>query len=182
MSFFRLLFWLIFIATLAIYVTMLAGPLSAIQEATGGLPAFDVRPMGYTFEDAMLFLSHLPDDARALYLGQQHTLDMFFPLGIALSKAIAIFTLLPAARVWKWLLALLPVPGMIFDYMENAAVSVLLKTPTPDVVPDMVTTASRYTVLKSLFDTASFIVLFAVLIAWIISRLRARRQTSVNLR
>ncbi len=176
MKSFKVIFWAIFLATMGIYAAMLVWTLPSIQQEAGGLVPFDLRPTGYTYEEAMAFILSLSENGRKLYLGPQRWLDIIYPAGLALTIGLAIAALVPLTKVWKFLFAIVAVPGMCFDYLENGAVRSLLLT-TPDTInATAVETASRYTVLKSVFDTAAFVVLIAMLILWFIRRLRLARR------
>ncbi len=102
----RLAFWLLFAATLGVYATMLGWTLPAISAAAGGLPAFDMRPGGYSFDEAKAFLAALSPEGKALYLDVQHKLDTAYP---GLLAATLFFAIARWRRkswgIWRWLLA-----------------------------------------------------------------------------
>jgi hypothetical protein len=163
----RLAFSLLFAATLAVYVTMLAWTLPAISAAAGGLAPFDLRPSGYTFDEAKAFLTALSPDGKALYLGAQHRLDAAYPALLSATLFFAIAALTPTAwGSWRWVLALTAIPGALFDYLENAAVTVMLTAGADDLTPDMVATADRWTTSKSWSSTVAMTILLALLVAW----------------
>ena len=172
----KILFWPILLTTLSIYTAMLLWTLPTIQEAAGGLPAFDLRPSGYSYDEAMLFLKNLTDGGRALYIGPQHMLDLIYPAGIALSVGIAIIILAPLTALWRIALALITIPGAAFDHLENSAVTRLLEAKPEDVTAGMVQTASIFTILKSVFDTIAFTVLLALTLLWLYRFIKARVQ------
>ncbi|MCO6185128.1 hypothetical protein [Rhizobium sp. L1K21] len=174
----KIIFWSLFVVTMGLYATMVFWTLPSIQTEAGGLIPFDLRPMGYSYEDALVFLSQLSESGRTLYLGPQHTLDLLYPLCLASCLALAIAMLVPNTKVWKFLISLVAWPGMLFDYLENGAVKKLLVTPVDEIGHGMVTAASTFTLLKSVFDTIAFVTLLFLVLLWLF-RLRAARRTAL---
>lgn len=173
----KILFWPVLLLTLSIYAAMLLWTLPTIQEAAGGLPPFDLRPTGYSYDDARLFLKNLTDGGRALYIGPQRILDLIYPAGIALSVGIAIFILAPLNMLRRTGFALVAIPGAVFDYLENGAVAKLLEAKAEDITHEMVQTASLFTILKSVFDTVAFSVLLVFALLWLYRLLKMIFQT-----
>lgn len=162
------LYWLLVAAMLANYTVMVAWSLPALQEMAGGLPAFDLRPGGYAFDEARTFLAGLSADGRAFYLGTQQWLDTLYPALLGAVLVIALLALAPA-RV-KWLLAAFAAAGTVFDYLENNAVAAMLRAGPDGLTREMVDAASRWTVLKSatsaLAMTGLLILLVFKAVAW----------------
>jgi len=168
-------FWILFAVTLAVYLTMILWSLRRIAADADGLAPLDLRPGGYDLEDATAFLTALSDEGRAFYLGTQHALDAVYPALLALTLASAIFLLAPKRLGWvRHVLPLAALPLMIFDYLENAAVTALLKTPVDALTPELVETASRWSVLKAQATTGAAILTLAMLIVWGVRRMRRR--------
>lgn len=175
----RVAFWLLFAATLCVYAIMLAWTLPAISAAAGGLAPFDMRPSGYSFDTAKAFLAALSPAGRNLYLNVQHRLDTAYPALLAATLFFAIWALAPER--WgplRWAIALVAIPGAAFDYLENAAVAVMLAAGADALTPDMVATASGWTVAKSTATSIAMTVLLALLAArgwrWLAARRRGR--------
>lgn len=173
----RQAFWALFAVTLAVYAVMLIWTLPAIMAAAGGLPPFDMRPGGYSFEDARAYLAALTADGRMLYLGPQHMLDLAYPVLITLTLYFAFAGLLPARwGVLRWLVPLPALPIAVFDYLENAAVTAMLEAGPDRLTPELVATASGWTVLKSGLSTIVMSALLLVLLVraaqWAMQRLR----------
>ena len=162
----RLAFWLLFAVTLAVYATMLAWTLPAISATAGGLAPFDMRPSGYTFEEAKAFLTALSPAGTALYRNVQHRLDAAYPALLAATLFFAIAALSPRRwGGWRWVLALVAIPAALFDYLENAAVAGMLLAGADGLTSEMVATASRWTVWKSTASTIAMILLLVLLAA-----------------
>jgi hypothetical protein len=163
----RRLFWLALALGLANYLAMVLWSLPRISQAAGGAVPFDLRPLGYDLDEAQAFLGCITPEGRSFYLHTQHWLDTFYPPLLALTLASGLLWLAPRAwGRWRWLLALLPLPGMLFDWLENARVALLLQA--SDVGPGMIAAASRATVLKSAFTTLAMAAFVGVLLlaAW----------------
>ena len=121
----------------------------------------------------------LSPDGKALYLGAQHTLDAAYPALLAATLFFAIAALAPKSwGNWRWLLALTAVPGALFDYLENGAVTVMLNAGADGLTPAMAATADRWTTWKSTATTVAMTVLLVLLAAWgwrmLAARLRGR--------
>lgn len=173
----RAIFWLVFAATLGVYLVMLVWTLPAITAAAGGLAPFDLRPSGYTLDEARAFLAALTSDGTTLYRNVQQRLDIAYPVLLAATLVMAILLLSPAG-LGRWLLAATALPGMVFDYLENASVAAMLDGGAAALTPELAAAASRWTVLKSVFSTLAFVVLLAFLGLWLYRRLSSRRAAA----
>lgn len=174
MSLVRAAFWLVFAVTLGVYLVMLLWTLPAITAAAGGLTPFDLRPTGYGLDEARAFLAALSPEGTALYRNVQQRLDIAYPALLAATLALAILRLAPAGASC-WLLATTALPGMVFDYLENASVATMLDVGAAALTPELAATASRWTLLKSAFSTLAFAGLLALLALWLFRRLIRRR-------
>jgi hypothetical protein len=162
----RLSFWLLFAATLATYGAMLVWTLPAISAAAGGLAPFDMRPTGYSHDEARAFLMALSPEGKALYLDVQHKLDAAYPGLLAATLFFATAALAPKSwGLWRWVIALVAIPGAVFDYLENAAAAVMLLGGVDGLTEDTVAAASRWTTLKSWATTVAMTVLLVLLAA-----------------
>lgn len=170
----RLIFWLLSAVMLAIYFTMVLWSLPIIAADTGGLMAFDLRAAGYSYAEAQEFLAALSDYGRAFYLNVQHRLDSAYP---ALMAVVLVFAFIGLFRgVLRWLAIGLALAGAGFDYMENAAVAVMLRASAvagDGLTEMMVATASRWTVLKSGMVTLALLALIAGAVMAYVRRRRA---------
>jgi hypothetical protein len=130
------IFWAVVATTLAVYAVMLTWSIPAISDAAGGRAMFDMLPAGYSYDEARAFLTALSPEGADFYLRVQHRLDLFYPALLAIASGWAMVRLAPR---WRWRLALLlvPVPGMVFDYLENCAVAVMLAAGEDGLTPEM---------------------------------------------
>lgn len=168
-----ILFWTSFASAAAIYIVMVLWTLPAISQAAGGLRPFDTRPGGYTLPEAQAFLTALTPEGRSLYLDVQQRLDLAYPLLLATALASGMVMLAPTAlgRA-RWLLAILPVPGAAFDYLENLMVGGMLRLNKIDA--EGVGVASLFTLLKSAFTSLAMTVFLALAVYAAVRRLRQR--------
>ncbi len=171
-------FWILFAVTVIVYGVMVLWSLPRIAAAAGGLAAFDMRPTGYTFDEAKAFLAALSPEGAAFYLGVQEKLDSVYPALLGATLFFAIAALAPARLgIWRWVLALIAIPGAVFDYLENAAVSVMLTVGVDGLTPAAVEAADRWTVLKSAFTAVAMVTLVLLLVARLVRRLLWRRTS-----
>jgi len=159
-----LAYWTLFACTLVLYGTILGWSLPQVSAAAGELLPFDLRPGGYDFDAARAFLAALTPDGAAFYSGVQHQLDLFYPPLMSLTLFFAVAALTPARLGgWKWLLA---APALVIaacDLMENACVDLMLDAGATGLTPEIVATASGWTVAKSTLSTVVMCLLLALL-------------------
>lgn len=164
MNFLKRLFWPGFVVTLLVYGTMLAWSLPFIAAEANGIPPFDMRPTGYSFQEAREFLGTLSPEGRDFYLEVQHRLDLAYPALIAFTLFSAIVLLTPSRLgALRYPLALLPVAGSIFDYLENHSVAEMLAVGADGLTAELASRANIYTVLKSGLTTAAMLVTLTLL-------------------
>lgn len=158
----KIAYWFVFAVTLAIYLTMLTWTLPGISADAAGFVPFDMRPMGYSPDEARSFLAALDDKGRALYLGPQAQLDLVYPLVLAIVLAGAVSVLISDWRL-RGVLYVLILGGMLADYTENTFVALMLEYTEP--VPDrLASLASKATVVKSVLTGLAMIAVLVGLI------------------
>jgi hypothetical protein len=169
-------FWILAGATLALYLAIVLWSLPTVTAEAGGLTPFDLRPGGYSFEEARAFLAALTPEGVAFYDQVQHRLDIFFPALIALTLYFAIAALLPRSLGgWRFVLA---TPALLlapFDWLENAAVGEMLHAGAEGTTSQMASAASGWTQAKSLMTTVVMSALLLLLI-WKAGAAIARRR------
>ena len=160
---------LLFVLTMAVYLLMLSVTIPRVQSYAPDTALFDLSPTGYTHSQALTLLESLGRAGRDAYLFPQLALDFVYPGLFAICFSLMLIWLY-SKRIRldsKWLyLAMLPVLGGLFDYVENILIIQMITT-FPDVTKGLVSTASSATLLKSAFSTASFLLLipgFALLL------------------
>ncbi len=163
----KLLFWFLFAITMSVYLTMMLWSLPKISRQADGMIPFDLRPSGYSFEEAVRFLTVLSAEGRLFYLDVQHGLDFAYPILLAATLGFAIYLLTP--RSWgllKLVISIVAIPSAVFDHLENQAVAQMLHLNVEAVTSQLVDTASRWTVLKTISTTLAAAILFVLLARW----------------
>jgi hypothetical protein len=167
--------WLTFGAMLAIYGVMVMITLPRIAAEAGGLLPFDLRPLGYSVDEAKAFLAALSQTGKDIYQSIQHRLDIVYPLLLTVTLFLAI--VLTAPPSWpraRWIAAAVALPSLFFDWLENAAVRRMLEA-TPDTLPaELAETASRWTVLKSATGAIAMTLALLLVIGWLYRRIAGR--------
>lgn len=154
-----------------------------LQVLAGGADPFDVRWMGYSYEDAKKYLVALGPEGRAYYLNPELVLDTFFPPLYAASSALALWWLTMPGRVidgampvgWRWALVALPAAELIFDWGENTGIAAMVWT-WPDLSPVLVRAASLATQLKLVAVMLTEISLIALAVRAALRRWRRRQH------
>lgn len=165
-------YWGLFGATMLLYAVMLVWSVPVLVTGADGLWPFDTHVLGYSHAAATAFLKALSDDARAFYLNVQQPLDTAFPAMLAAVFALTILRLSEYGKTINNALLIAPLLGAIFDYLENGAVSVMLRANTVSV--EMADTASLWTQLKFAAILVSLITIVRLLV---LHRQKSRRQT-----
>ena len=146
----RWIYWSLLSVMAAVYGVMLFWSLPALTKIAGGAAMFDLRPGGYSFNDARAVLAALGTEGRDFYLDVQQQLDTAFP------ALMAVVLTMTFQRLFAWRTAVIAtgfaVFGAGFDYLENAAVAAMLWAGPDGLTPDLVVQASRWTVAKSVTD------------------------------
>jgi hypothetical protein len=167
-----------------LWAVMVFWTLAFLRRAAGGLEPFDLRPLGYTAEEARALLYALSELGRAYYADVQLQLDTAYPALYALSRGLLLLWLTAPGRVTQNPIPLparvaflaLPILAAWFDYFENNAIAAMLAA-GPQVGADLVARASFWTQAKSLAglltETACVILLAIAFVRW----LQRRRQT-----
>jgi hypothetical protein len=116
-------------------------------------------------------------EGRAAYVRARFTFDLIFPLTylffLATSISLVMMRAVPDANSrWRYL-NLFPVFGVLFDYLENIAASVvMLNYPQPTPVLDLL--APIFTLVKWFFVNGSFVILVSALMVAVWKWVRSR--------
>ncbi len=171
-----LLFWC---AAMFVYFIMVFGSLADIERITG-VRAFDMRPNGYSYADALAFISALGEEGRRIYLTMQIPLDTVYPALLAISSASSLYWLsqsFGSTARWYRAVAAIAYLAAFADYAENGLIVWMLNVGLG--VPEaLVTAASLATVSKSIFSTIVFTTLLIALAEFAIRRIRQRPKVS----
>ena len=160
------IFWTIVAIAVIDYLVMVVWSLPYIANQAGGLMPFDVRPTGYSLEEAKAFVGALSTKGNVFYLSMQHMLDTVFPIMEAIAVGWGIFMLMPESRgVVRWVAVIPAIAGMVFDLLENRQVGVMLTTGAGDLTAEIVSRGSMFTITKSILVTVSFLILASLLLS-----------------
>lgn len=137
------------LAATCIYLVMINITLEYIEALTGLLP-FDMRPGGYSPEEAGTLLNALGADGNRYYLTRQIPLDLIYPALMALTL-VSILKWLEAKHVARMLTKIgvwLSIGAAAADYLENAGIVMMIfNWPEPSIY--LVHAASIASIAKS---------------------------------
>ncbi len=154
---------LLLVITMTVYLLMLSVTIPRVQSYAPETALFDLSPAGYTHSQALTLLESLGRAGRDAYLFPQLALDFVYPGLFAVCFSLMLIWLY-SKRIRpdsKWLyLAVIPVLGGLFDYLENLLI-IRMITIFPDITEVLVSAASSATLLKSAFSTVSFLLLIS---------------------
>lgn len=171
-----LLFWC---AAMVVYSLMVFGTLADIERITG-VRAFDMRPTGYTYADALALISALGEEGRRVYLTMQIPMDTVYPVLLAISSASSLYWLSQSfGQTARWYRAVAAVAYLaaIADYAENGLIVWMLNAGL-GVPQALVTSASLASVSKSILSTVVFTTLLIALAEFAVRKLRQRPKVS----
>ena len=80
------------------WAVMFFGPLAHLSRLAGGASPFDIRPMGYSYDEAYAFLNAIGKHGRLYYANRELLLDMFYPPLYAISRGLALWWLTMPGR------------------------------------------------------------------------------------
>ena len=173
--------FILFIMTMTVYLLMLLYTIPLVESFAPNTALFDLSPSGYSYQHAMSLLEELGDEGRQIYLSRQLPLDFIYPGLFAVSYPLLLIWLFSksvkeTSRVFY--LAFIPVLGGLFDYLENIYIIRMINS-FPDLSTGLVQVASTFTLLKSIFTTIFFLLLFAGFAAFVLTKSKAK-LVSVN--
>src|SRR5215467_4237769 len=159
------------IVSFALWGVMVFGTLAYLRRTAGGLEPFDLRPFGYTPEEARALLYALSDIGRAYYADVQLQLDTAFPALYAISRGLLLLWVTAPGRT-----AERPLATAWFDYFENEGIAAMLAA-GPQAGDDLIERTSLWTRAKSLAGLATELVCVSLAaIAYMRWRHRRRAQ------
>jgi hypothetical protein len=157
---------------------VLPGQASNAAEETGG----DVSPdtsLIYTPNDLYNMAEAYGPEGRAAYIRARFTFDLIWPIVYFVFLASTVSWLgaraFDAGNPWR-LLNLVPVLGLVFDYLENIATSLVMAR-YPAETPVVVLLAPIFTLVKWIFVGGSFVVLVVTALVALWRRLRGETQS-----
>ena len=171
------------IVSFALWGVMVFWTLAYLRRTAGGLEPFDLRPFGYTPEEARNLLYALSSIGRKYYADVQLQLDTAFPAVYALSRGLLLFWVTAPGRTAtrplplpaRLSLLILPLATAWFDYFENEGIAAMLAA-DQRASDELIERTSFWTRVKSLAALATeFVCVMLAAIAFV--RWRHRRQS-----
>lgn len=158
-------------ASIGLWAFMVFWTLAYLRHIAGGLEPFDLRPFGYSVEEARAFLFALSEVGRDYYIDVQLKLDAIYPATYALSRGLLLWWLTQPGRVAdrplplavRVMLVALPILTAALDYRENEGIAAMLHA-GPQVDADIVAQASFWTRAKSLAGMVTEVISVALLL------------------
>lgn len=149
-----------------VYFLMINFTLAHVEAVSGHVP-FDMRPLGYSPQDAAALLEGLGAEGRSYYLSRQIPLDTIYPALLALILVFAMrwFGQRVPANKLVWVGIILSVGAAVFDYIENLGIVAMILT-WPDLSDSVVYASSSASVAKSLCTTLAVLCAFVIGCLW----------------
>jgi hypothetical protein len=172
------------IVSFMLWGVMMFGTLAYLRRTAGGLEPFDLRPFGYTPDEARALLYALSDIGRAYYADVQLQLDTAYPALYAISRGLLLLWVTAPGRTAerplplpaRLALLVLPLATAWFDYFENEGIAAMLAA-GPQAGDDLIERTSLWTRAKSLAGLATELVCVSLAaIAYMRWRHRRRAQ------
>lgn len=108
-----------------IYGIMIFITMPKLQAGVNGLPVFDMRPMGYTYEEANELLGLMDIKTKEFYQNIQLPLDIIYPFFLALYSAL-FYIKISKIKFIKSIGIFISCLVCIFDYCENIGIFIML--------------------------------------------------------
>lgn len=159
--------------SVTVYVFMLTVTIPQVMSFSGGMKLLDMMPAGYNSDYINTLLSALGEQGRRAYLCNQIPADMIYPLLFGVSNCLVISYFLNKLDKLDsplFYLCFLPLLAGMFDYFENIGIIFMLKT-FPGNSNLLMQATNLFSLSKSIFTSAYFIILIITLIAFGKSRL-----------
>jgi hypothetical protein len=168
-----------------LWAVMFFGTLAYLSRLAGGLKPFDIRPTGYSYEEAWAFINAIGEQGRAYYLNPELIIDTVYPPLYAISRAFALWWLTMPGRVRRALLPLglryafigIPVAMASLDIIENSCIARMLWT-WPDLSSGVVSISSVATETKIALGALTETLMGSLALIWLLRLTLGRRVNS----
>ena len=172
-----LLVYALLVASGLMWAVMFFGPLACLSRLAGGESPFDIRPMGYSYEEAYAFLNAIGEQGRLYYANRELLLDMFYPPLYAISRGLALWWLTMPGRLrdapvplsWRYALIAVPIIMASLDLVENGCIARMLRT-WPILSHDLVQVSSLATRMKMIVGVLTELLMAVLAILWLARR------------
>ena len=165
------------VASGLVWAMMFFGPLAHLSHLARGVSPFDIRPMGYSYNEAYAFLSAISERGRRYYANRELVLDMFYPPLYATSRVLALWWLtmpgrlrdIPMPPSWRYALIAVPMIMAGLDVAENGCIARMLRT-WPDLSHDLVHVSSFATRMKMIAGVLTELLMAVLATLWLVRR------------
>jgi hypothetical protein len=138
----------------------------------------DVRPFGYSYDEARAFLAAIGEQGRHYYGYRELPLDMIYPPLYAVSRGLALWWLTmpgrvraaPLRRRWRYAVVAIPAVMASLDMIENACIARMLST-WPEHSPALVQIASLATRVKIMAGALTELSMAVLAVLWLKRRI-----------
>jgi hypothetical protein len=124
------LVWLYLVVLLGFVMVVLPNAETTIKTSSGGIGPLDLMLSGYSPRQAFDAVAAY-GDSREFYANFEVTVDLIYPLSLALVLASLIYRgarhVFGTETRWRWL-AVLPGLTLLADYLENVGIVTLLRS------------------------------------------------------
>lgn len=177
--------WLVAVllsASGVLWAVMFFGPLAHLTQLAHGATPFDIRPMGYNYDEARALLAAIGEEGRAYYANPELVLDSVYPPLYAISRGLALWWLTMPGRVrdaplplnGRWALIAVPLVMASLDGVENVCIATMLWT-WPDLSPGLIHVSSAASRVKIMAGALTELIMAALAAKWLLRRGRRRR-------
>lgn len=139
------------------------------------LTSLDTR-MDYSKEEVMVLFEKMGKEGRDIYYFVSSKIDMVYPIvyGLFVMFLMANFLKKVIAQnsKWRWM-ALLPILGGVFDYLENFNVQKLLSN-YPNITEEQVAFAAQMTQLKWTSIMGMMLITAVLLLVFVVKKIKNR--------
>ncbi len=154
---------------------MFFGPLAHLTRLAGGAAPFDIRPFGYSYQEARAFLGAIGAAGRRYYASPELLLDMFYPPLYAVSRGLALWWLTMPGRgrggQWppglRYALVAVPLLMASLDVIENLCIAAMLWS-WPDLPPALVQISSAATRMKIMAGALTEVLMAGFAALWLV--------------
>lgn len=160
------------LAAAGFYLLMIFVTLAHIETLSGIRP-FDMRPGGYSTEQANSLLAALGPSGRRYYLMRQLPLDLAYPALMALTL-VSLFKWLRSQEVNYRLVHIgiwFSIWAALADYLENVGICLMILS-WPEISANTVLAASVASTVKSGLTTAAVLTVLLGVGFWAFKRIR----------
>lgn len=162
------------VASGVLWAIMFFGPLAHLSRLAGGPKPFDIRPTGYSYDEARAFLDAIGEQGRAYYFNPELIIDTIYPPLYAISRGLALWWLTRPGRIrpvplpltFRAALVGIPLAMASIDIIENGCIAVMLWT-WPDLSHALVIVSSLMTQVKIGLGALTEVLMGGLALMWL---------------